>query len=217
MKYSITDKDLKGMKCLGSGNFGTVYTDGINVIKVWHKFCKTEDLSLVKNPCYRMDRANSRRFRRLNKKSNSLIFSDVGVEEVYLNHSYAGVKKKYYDGLTLDNLLYLSLEEKKSILLKLIRNIEELINNNIYSLDCKLDNVMVTKDGEVKIVDLDDVFTKVSTIANPFYKRKCLLGLKKTIIHFLYYNQFQFYTSSLEVIDNSSIAGRVRRPSPPGP
>lgn len=53
--------------------------------------------------------------------------------------------------------------------LKLVRNSQELTRFRIYPLDLKLDNIMYV-DGQVKIIDLDDLYTKYMLIPSRRYK-----------------------------------------------
>ena len=45
----------------------------------------------------------------------------------------------------------------------------KLTDQKIYPLDYKLNNVIYTSQGQVKIIDLDDQLTKVTLIKNPYY------------------------------------------------
>lgn len=124
------------------------------------------------------------------------------MELVYQNLKFIGVKKKFYEGSTLDNLYGLPLSTKKDISTKLIRNVEELNNNRIYNFDYKEDNVLLTVDGEVKIIDLNDIATIATLFPNRFYRKKSLQKLRNTILEYLYYNLTNFSDDIKSMVAN---------------
>ena len=76
---------------------------------------------------------------------------------------------------------------------QLVRNSNELTDNYVYPYDYKLKNMMLV-DGEVKILDLDDLVTKYSLLPNPYRKRETIRGLDETIKTFFgEYHRCHFY------------------------
>lgn len=205
MKYNITEEEFNKMEILDIGGFAVIYTDGVNVIKKWKERCPTNVPNCsTENPCLKLNRSNRKKYKRLNKIDSKLLYSDVAVDEVYLGGChFIGLRQKRYDGETLEKFLDLTLEEKKDILLELIRNFEELTNNKIYSFDGKLNNVVFTKDRKVKIIDLNDALTKVTILKSPIKEEKAILNLKKIILSFLYYNHRDFDKSYDKYISSS--------------
>ncbi len=72
------------------------------------------------------------------------------------------------------------LELKIDISRQLVRNCKELTHNHIYPLDFKLNN-MIYVDGEVKLLDLDDCYTKYMLFDSEIHKRDAICGLDETI------------------------------------
>ncbi len=198
---TITDEELKRLRFIGSGGFGSVFADENDecTIKKYHDKVKSLDY-YANNPCLRIKR---KKFKRLNRLAGKIKYTDVGLELVYNGFRFIGVKKKYYDGKTLDKLENISFDEKKIITAKLIRNAKELTSHRIYNLDYKTNNVLLTKQGEVKIIDLDDIYTRVTFFPNYFHKRKSLRKLKETIIYYFYRNQYEFSSDVAKMVTSS--------------
>lgn len=184
-KISITEEELRKLKSAGSGAFATVFADKEKMvaIKRYHEYIKGNCCSDAKNPCLN---ANLRKYKRLNLRDEKIKYTDTFVELVYEGFKFIGVKKKYYEGTRLDKIGSRTLTEKKTILTKLIRNAKELVFHRIYNLDYKSDNALVTNDGEVKILDLDDIWTKVTLLPNPIYESISRRKLQQTIVNIIY-------------------------------
>jgi len=201
---NVTDEELRRLLCIGSGGFGTVFADNVNecTIKKYHDFVKSDYHVYVPNPCLRM---RKKKFKRLNKRDNKIKYTDVFVELVYQGSKFVGVKKKLYCGETLDKLGSMPLTIKKDMMNKLIRNAQELTKNKIYALDFKANNVLLTTHGEIKIIDLDDIFTKVTLLPNFYYKKKSLKKLKNTIVYYFYKYQDSFSFEVRKRISNGVV------------
>lgn len=184
-KVSITEEELRKLKSVGTGTYATVFADGDKkiVIKKYHEYIKNFDWSIAKNPCLNI---RWRKYKRLNSRDKKIKYTDTFVELVYEESRFIGVKKKYYEGDSLNKIDSRTLTVKKKILLELIKNAKELTSHRIYNLDYKPDNLLVTNDGEVKILDLDDVWTKVTLLPNPIYERISRRKLQQTIINIIY-------------------------------
>ncbi len=193
-KITIDVRDLHNLKNVGKGTYGTVFADLENeiAIKQYNEYIKGEFGGHSRNPCLIVRR---RKFKRLNARNEKLKYTDTSVELVYDGFRFIGVKKKYYKGSAFDKVDGKSLSTKKELLRKLIRNSKELYQNRIYNLDCRVENVLVTDDDEVKILDLDDIFTKVTLLPNLIYRLICLKKLQEVIIDFMYDNQMYFSSS----------------------
>lgn len=83
-----------------------------------------------------------------------LIYKDLVVSLILTNY------KDYetYENLIINNNL--SKQEHKEILKQIKEKVNELVNNRLYPLDLKFDNIMVNKETlDVKLIDLDDLGT----------------------------------------------------------
>lgn len=83
-----------------------------------------------------------------------LIYKDLVVSLILTNY------KDYetYENLIINNNL--SKQEHKEILKLIKEKVNELVNNRLYPLDLKFDNIMVNKETlDVKLIDLDDLGT----------------------------------------------------------
>jgi len=202
-EISISNEELKQMKILGSGVYGAVRLapNQGKVIKRYHEYIKGYAGESLRNPCLSPKR---RKFRRLNSRNKYLSYSDTEVELVYdENGTYIGVLKKFYDGETLDKMVHLPLSLKKDAYFQLIRNSKELMKARIYNLDYKNDNVIYTMNGNVKIIDLDDGWTRATIIPNYLYKIFCLNKIRRMILELFYYNQMNFPQSITSDLVNS--------------
>lgn len=183
-KVSITEEELSKLKNVGHGSYATVFADEEKKIAIKKYYTYVNNLwEFGRNPCLDI---KERYYKRLNTRDKRIKYTDTFVELVYKGCRFIGVKKKYYEGISLDKIGSRTLTEKKEILTKLIRNAEELAFHKIYNLDYRSNNVLVTNDGEVKILDLDDVWTKVTLLPNPIYERKSRWKLQQTIINVIY-------------------------------
>ncbi len=187
-RINITNDEFNKLKLIGRGSYGNVHSNRINfVIKKYHEELKTYNGYTYRNQCLNYRRVLLKRLNRRNKK---LKYTDTDLELVFIDNKFIGIKKKYYEGETFDNIVDKVLKRKKELLYDLVRNALELSNNKIYNTDCKINNIMFTINEEVKIIDLDDIFSKATLLPNLLYKKRTINKLYETIIDFIYYNQY---------------------------
>lgn len=180
---SIEKWEFSELKNLGTGTFGTVYEKDGLAIKRYHSVIKGNFDQLVSNPCLRFYR---KRINRLLHKSNNIKYTDLIHDKLYINGFFQGVCYKLQDGYSLDKVKSITtFKEKKIICEQWVRNAKELIDNQIYHYDFKPNNAKYTSNKEVKILDTDDCFTKITLFPNPFLKRKSMFSLKRALMIFL--------------------------------
>ncbi len=173
----ITRIDLDNLDVINSGNFGVVYRDNNLAYKIYKDECKTSYGYHYPNP---MKKKRIRRINRMMELDSRLKYTDLCRDIVYVNGDFGGICIPCYDGETLNNLMNSDFKLKMDISRQLVRNAKELTNNCIYPMDYKLNNIMLV-DGDVKILDLDDVFTRYTRIPIPLLKRKSIRELDDTI------------------------------------
>lgn len=199
---NITNQDLKKLTYLSSGTFGSVYHDGKNALKIYHPEVKVRydfGYEMVSNPCLRPHPIKFRLIKYYNKR---LKYTDLNYEPLYCNQQFFGICYPYYDGTELYQLKNIPFSEKEEIVKQLLRNAKELTDHHIYPLDYKLDNVLYTKKGEVKIIDLDDPLTKYRLIKHPSLYQQSMITLKNTVVHFLNSNSNQPYFSLTQFLQH---------------
>ena len=100
------------------------------------------------------------------KKMNRLTYTKYNYDLIqgvafYYEYCFGAILTYYKDFVTLDNELVKSLS--KNDLIELLHNIEinlnNMMDNYIYPVDIKEDNIMFDKDLNVKLIDLDDPCT----------------------------------------------------------
>lgn len=65
-------------------------------------------------------------------------------------------------------------DDHYEILLEIIEGFKELVDNRIYKYDIHSDNVMMTKDGTLKLIDYDMNYNEAKKLANIANKKKTL-------------------------------------------
>lgn len=183
---NISKSDINKLELIGHGGFGDVYKKGNLIYKLYRKEVPTGYCTYVKNPSLKYHPFKLRRLMNLDKK---IMYSDLIKDVIFVDGKFGGVVNKYYDGLTL-TFANLSFDEKIRLSYSLLKSVRELVSNNIYPLDLKLDNIMAVS-GQAKLIDLDDYYTKLSFFQNPIFEKKCFSMLNTTIKAFLNeYNTF---------------------------
>lgn len=177
-------EDIHKLPFLGTGSFGNVYHFGEYSIKIYHPVIVLMLGAAIRNPNLKL---HKRKFIRFKKRQEKIHNSNLPIDTIFINGKFAGVVYKYIDGKTIFNMGgQLTFDERKDIGLKLINNTKELTKHKIYHGDLKLDNVLIDKDENVRIIDFDDSLTKVTMISNPYYLKKTLISLRNTLNHILY-------------------------------
>ena len=74
---NISSEELKTLEIKGSGNFGTIYKRGNQVLKVYKDKVKANGYDLVDNPMLTHRLATINKCRRLIKKNNSVQNTDL--------------------------------------------------------------------------------------------------------------------------------------------
>ncbi len=171
---NISSEKLKSLKEIGVGNFGTVYRDNDVVYKIYHDEVKTNVHRMVKNPVLKHRNMTINKINRLIRINN--IIKDI----VYVDGVFYGIMMDYLDGKLFYDIRREPLQDKIDYAYKLVKNARKLTDNNIYPLDYRLTNIMISN-GDVKILDLDDVLTKVRLFKSKYLKRESIIALDETI------------------------------------
>ena len=186
---NIDKSELSKLQKVSQGNFGSIYRDEDKAYKVYFDDVKTTYGTITSNPM--LKKKIIPRLNRLISLSHRVKNTDLIYDMLYIDGKYSGVVMPYYEGTDLYKLIDNPLESKISLAKELVENSRELSNRFIYPMDYKLINMMLV-DGHVKLIDLDDVFTKVSLIPNPFLNREAIIGLDKTIKAF--FNERKYFS-----------------------
>lgn len=175
----LSKQDIEKLRNVGSGKFGTVYQkDDSTAYKIYHDIIYDDYGYPHSNPA--LKRSSQKRIYKLIYRSRSLIYTDGPKDFISIDGRFGGIVLPFYDGSNLVSLIDSNFSLKMDTSLKLVRNSKELTDHLIYPLDYKLNNILL-QDGEVRIVDLDDVLTHVCIVPNIHYQRECVYGLNDTI------------------------------------
>lgn len=199
----LSEKEISTLEFIKQGTYGAAYLKGDTVIKKYHKYirnCAGIYGIEAKNPClrYRKKQLYLLLLRNEFVKHTNLI-DDV----VFVQNKFVGVSYKYINGVILDNLIGENVALKSNISYQLIRNAEELTDFYIYPFDYKPDNILFDEEENVRIIDLDDVLTKVTFMQNSLYLYRSLYSLRREVINFLendqVYDYFGYYDEGLNL------------------
>ena len=172
---NITSSELKDLETIGYGTFGRVYKKGDLAYKIYHETIVSDIGRLYVNPSIIYRKRKLNKLMSLDKK---LKYTDLIKDVIFVDGKFKGVVIPYYNGCCINKLLDTNFNLKIQIAKQLIRNSKELTDNNIYSLDYKLN---MYENGNVKIIDLDDIRTKVYNISSPIHKIEAIHGLDESI------------------------------------
>lgn len=191
MKKIITSKDeITHLPLVGEGNEATVYKLNDNkVIKLYHTAKPLLENKIIK----------------LIGMQALIKNTHLPIGTVYIEGSFIACIHVYHKNSVNFESLKDSLDHPYRIdkFRKLNNNIEELIQNNIYYDDLDHENVLITPNNKVELIDTDSVSISSSTSKNN--KRKLLIynQLKSMIIECLFNEEYYF--NEVEVLKNYRI------------
>ena len=186
---NIKSDDIQNYEFISKGNYGSIFRVGDKAYKLYHTYIKDNYGIKYKNPELENQRIKLFKVKHLMKLNKKIKSTDLISDTIYVDNRFKGVVLPYYDGEILNLLLNSPYNTKKTISKQLIDNTRELMKNNIYPADYKLNNMMFS-DGKLRIIDLDDRETKL--FFTPFNYDSTMCGLIKTIIEFM---QDSYYTT----------------------
>lgn len=185
----LDNKYIEKLEYIGCGGFGRLYRDGNLVYKIYKEKVRSSFCTYISNPSLMYSRLKINKLLSVDKK---LIYTDLIKDTIFIDGKFSGVVVPYYDGVTLDNLSDLSYKNKIDLCVQIVRNARELTDNYIYPMDYKLDNIMFAS-GKIKLIDLDDVLTRVCHVYHRGIYKKSINNLDSTIKDFL--NEFHLFPS----------------------
>ena len=176
----ITRLDLKNLERISAGTYGTVYrVDKDTVYKIYN--WKTVDyysgISSY-NPIFLYPK---RRFKNLIEKSKEIEYSSGAQDLVYVDGHFGGISMRAFNGQMAFTKLKDPIREKFELSDKMVRNSIELDKHYIYPMDYKLNNMIVTSDGELYFIDIDDTLTHICSRQRPRYRERSIDSLAQTI------------------------------------
>lgn len=163
----ITSADLKKLEQITrGGKYCTIYKkDDTTAYKIYH-----EEIScggrVITNPVLTLTWLH---FRTLLKRYKNLKYSGGITDLIYVDGEFRGVVTPYYDGVILKEKIHEPVKDKIRLAKDYVRDAKELDELLVYKTDHKLNNVMLV-DGEVRLIDLDDLFNHACFFRNPFYR-----------------------------------------------
>ena len=157
---NLSSSDLKKLKAYKSGNFATIYINGDKAYKIYNEEVKTDNHYIAKNPVLQHRLRSINKCNRLIRLNRKIQYTDLIEDIIYVDGKFAGVVLPSYDAPLFYDLMNEPIERRVELSRKLIKCARELTDHNIYPKDYKLINMFLV-DGEAKLIDLDDVFTKV--------------------------------------------------------
>ena len=189
---NISKEELDDLEIIDSGNFGIIYKKGNKIYKIYKDEIKTDNYSMIKNPLLNNKVLTLNKLNKLIGIRHLIKNTDLIENIIYVDNKLSGVVMPYYDGKTLCDLGNEAFTKRIEYSYKLLNNTKELTNYYIYPTDIRLKNVMVVKD-EVKIIDLDDNFTKVKYLKDLILERKTYSMLDNTIKYYLKEYDYRHY------------------------
>ena len=197
---NITSEEISKFEKIGSGTFGIIYRKGEYAYKIYNETIVSDSGRIYVNPSciYRKTKLN-----RLIELDKIIKNTDLVKDIVFKDNKFSGVLLKYYDGCNINKLMDIDCKSKMDISMQLLRNSKELTDHNIFPLDYKLNNIMY-ENGNARIIDLDDILTKVYRINSPYHKKKSIYTLDETIKTF--FNEYRVFPF------NSKLREKITRP-----
>lgn len=185
---------IKNLEIIGSGAFGKIYKDGDKIYKLYKEKIVDDYYKMYDNPALNYPKIKKYKLNRLKQVKGKIKNCNLAYDCIYIDGKFSGVVADYFDGDTLGNIKNkLSFDEKIKISKIIVTTMKKLQANGIYPLDIHLDNIMIGKDLEVCLIDLDDSLTKVKLIKNPFLKRQSLRSLNEALQDIFDEKTFTFY------------------------
>lgn len=186
-------KEITNLEDIDLGTYGAVYKKGDSAIKLYHN-----TICCYRNPCLKFKK---KKFWLLRRRNQLIKYTHLIDDVVFVKDKFVGVTYPFIEGNILDDFIGKKFSIKKEICYQLIRNAKELTDYHIYPLDYKLNNILYDQDGNVQIIDLDDIWTKVTTVNHPTYLYRSLYSLRRAIINFSensqVYNYFDYFSDQI--------------------
>ncbi len=166
---------------IGTGEYGTVKVyDDNSLIKIYHnqipgicttKQCNIDKLTEKNNKLDEMFKKYDSNYKtkleelvekieKIKKTKSKDLIKDI---VVYNDYPIGIIMPNYKDYINLNHIIN-DLDEKELMIVfeKISELFEDLLKNGIYPTDFDEKNIMINKELDVKIIDLDDKLTKVS-------------------------------------------------------
>ena len=190
-------KFLKDNKPLGEGTFGLVYNFNDDCLikayvdeekrKNYKEIYRDINESKIQEEYYMRlgDPIYTSRDRDLRRVMDRLSYTKYSYDLVqglayYYEYCFGSILKYYNNYTVLDDGIVSELP--MDALNLLFHNIdialEDLINNHIYPIDLKEDNIMYDDNMNIKLIDLDDCLTAYANSYSDYYERECLSSAK---------------------------------------
>lgn len=194
---NISENELNKLERVGSGGFGSVYKVGDKAYKIYTEYIKTGYDTTRLNPMLKNSSLVLNKMDRLIKINHRIEHTDLIEDTIFINNKFRGVVMPFYNGIRLFDIINEPLIDKIKYARKYLECARELTLNHIYPTDYKLNNVLLV-DDEIKIIDLDDPFTKVRIISDPLLNKKSIIIFDETIKAFFKENDYHYFLVKLK-------------------
>ncbi len=187
---NISREELNSLEIKGKGNFGTIYRRNNQALKVFNEDVKTNGYGYEENPLLKHRTATINKCRTLIRRNKRIQNTDLIEDLLYIDGVFYGTVMPFYDGQLMLECRTLPIEKIIEYARSLVINGRELTDHLIYPTDYKLNNIFVVND-KVKLIDLDDVYTKVWPVKPPLLQEESISILDKTIKSLL--SRYHYY------------------------
>ena len=167
---TVLDKKYLVGKVLGFGGFGVTYIAWDQVLQrkvaikeYFPRECAsrmngTEEITIFTGDRKKQFRNGLKSFKEEAAKLMKLhdIIGTVNVFAIFEENNTAYLVMEYLDGCTLAQMLkekIMPVEEALKMIRPVIRSLQEIHKNNLIHRDITLDNIFITKSGELKVLD----------------------------------------------------------------
>ncbi len=194
LEARIKSEDLRRLRVIGRGTEGTVYNAGKGLL---YKVYTCEDKA---HSPEQIDDAVSRQ--------PLIKHSTLPLGKLYVDNAFAGCILKYHRMyINIHNICILPKKLRLQIARKIIMQVKELTDNNIYHFDLanKKDfqghnsNILISLTGDVQIIDLDGRGIMYTSEPNEEYKQMTLRSLLHLLLDLLY--DFDYYAEDYDDSD----------------